>query len=76
VQEWTQLRRSFRYDEYNKIAAANPPQGPLGKVSSTLGRCVLLLVICEHGSSATFMVTGVVLGLVPATLNFAPLLTM
>jgi hypothetical protein len=34
LQEWTQLRRSFRYDEYNKIAQVNPPQGPLGKVSA------------------------------------------
>jgi hypothetical protein len=34
LQEWTQLRRSFRYDEYNKIAQVNPPQGPLGKVST------------------------------------------
>jgi hypothetical protein len=31
-QEWKQLRRSFRYDEYKRISALNPPQTPLGQV--------------------------------------------
>ncbi|KAF6253734.1 alternative oxidase-domain-containing protein [Scenedesmus sp. NREL 46B-D3] len=43
AQEWTQLRRSFRYDEYSKIAEANPPQGPLGKVSYAAGSAVVRL---------------------------------
>jgi hypothetical protein len=32
-QEWLQLRRSFRYDEFSRISSLNPPQGPFGKVS-------------------------------------------
>uniref|UniRef100_A0A383VUK8 Ubiquinol oxidase n=1 Tax=Tetradesmus obliquus TaxID=3088 RepID=A0A383VUK8_TETOB len=43
AQEWTQLRRSFRYDEYGKIAAVNPPQGPLGKASYAAGSAVVRL---------------------------------
>ena len=31
-QEWMQLRRSFRFNEYRKISALNPPKGPVGKV--------------------------------------------
>jgi hypothetical protein len=31
-QEWMQLRRSFRYNEYRKISALNPPKGPIGTV--------------------------------------------
>jgi hypothetical protein len=31
-QEWMQLRRSFRFNEYRKISTLNPPQGPVGKV--------------------------------------------
>lgn len=33
-QEWTAVRRSFRYDDYSKIATLNPPQGPVGKVGT------------------------------------------
>eukprot|EP00775_Hariotina_reticulata_P006705 gene6705-6926_t len=43
AQEWMQLRRSFRYDEYHKIAEANPPQGPIGKVSYAVGSAVVNL---------------------------------
>lgn len=42
-QEWKQLRRSFRYDEYKKIAEANPPQGPIGKLSYATGSAVVQL---------------------------------
>jgi hypothetical protein len=43
AQEWLQLRRSFRYDEYHKIAEANPPQGPIGKASYAAGSVVVSL---------------------------------
>lgn len=33
-QEWMQLRRSFRFNEYGKISAVNPAQGPIGKVTT------------------------------------------
>lgn len=32
AQEWVALRRSFRQDEYARIARRNPPQGPVGRV--------------------------------------------
>eukprot|EP00878_Enallax_costatus_P033326 GHUV01036742.1.p1 GENE.GHUV01036742.1~~GHUV01036742.1.p1 ORF type:complete len:233 (+),score=62.78 GHUV01036742.1:393-1091(+) len=41
AQEWTALRRSFRYDEYARIAKSNPPQGFLGKVSYAVGSAVV-----------------------------------
>lgn len=40
-QEWMQLRRSFRFNEYGKISAVNPPQGPIGKVTYGLGSAVV-----------------------------------
>jgi hypothetical protein len=39
-QEWMQLRRSFRFNEYGKISAVNPPQGPIGKVSNQQRWCM------------------------------------
>jgi hypothetical protein len=49
VQEWTQLRRSFRYDEYSKIAEANPPQGPWGKVRTAVKFAVY--AVCGFASN-------------------------
>eukprot|EP00879_Flechtneria_rotunda_P018613 GHRR01019531.1.p1 GENE.GHRR01019531.1~~GHRR01019531.1.p1 ORF type:complete len:370 (+),score=88.15 GHRR01019531.1:229-1338(+) len=40
-QEWLQLRRSFRYDEYNAVARANPPKSLLGKVSYAAGSIIV-----------------------------------
>ena len=40
-QEWMQLRRSFRYDDYKKIATLNPPRGPLGKLGYAAGSAVV-----------------------------------
>lgn len=35
AQEWRALRRSFRYNDYGKISAKNPAQGPVSKVRHT-----------------------------------------
>lgn len=40
-QEWMQLRRSFRFNEYGKISKLNPPQGPIGKVRRAVAALVL-----------------------------------
>ena len=40
AQEWISLRRSFRYNEYSRIARRNPPQGPFGTVRSRQGLVV------------------------------------
>jgi hypothetical protein len=39
--EWMQLRRSFRYNEYHRIADLNPPTGPIGKVRLCACRAAL-----------------------------------
>ncbi|GMH39800.1 hypothetical protein BSKO_07698 [Bryopsis sp. KO-2023] len=36
-QEWNALRKSFRSDDYKKIADQNPPEGPIGKAAYSLG---------------------------------------
>lgn len=46
-QEWMQLRRSFRFNEYGKISKLNPPQGPIGKVGGL-----------PHGGCAGDMLRG------------------
>ncbi|KIZ07729.1 Alternative oxidase 4 [Monoraphidium neglectum] len=41
AQEWRALRRSFRYNDYGKISAKNPAQGPVSKVFYGLGSGVV-----------------------------------
>jgi hypothetical protein len=41
AQEWRALRRSFRYNEYRKIAVRNPPKGPVGRALYALGNGVV-----------------------------------
>lgn len=36
-QEWNALRKSFRSDDYRKIADQNPAEGPIGKAAYSLG---------------------------------------
>lgn len=42
--EYSALRRSFRDDEYGKIAAQNPPQGPAGWLAYKAGEAVVRLL--------------------------------
>lgn len=43
AQEWTAVRRSFRYNDYDKISAQNPAQGPIGKALYAAGDGVVRL---------------------------------
>ena len=41
AQEWAALRRSFRLDDYSRIARRNPPRGPIGRALYAAGEGVV-----------------------------------
>lgn len=45
--EFEQLRRAFRYDEFETVTNANPPSNAVQKVLSLLCICVCMLVLLQ-----------------------------